>query len=122
MVPPIQEDRDLMELLLHKKKAVELRTSGHPLYGHLHSYVQTASKGPIQRNLFARLLRCSEGEVDERLSIGDRGERVKTFAGQLYEGGFAVDAGALLITALGFHREVLTIADSLSYVKSMFSS
>lgn len=122
MVSPIQVDKDLMELLLHKKKVMGLRTSEHPLYSHLHSYVQTASEGPVQRKLFARLLHCSEGDVDKRLSVKDTGERVKAFARQLYEGGFTVEAGALMVTALGFHRELLTVTDSLAYVNSLFAS
>lgn len=122
MVPPVQVDRDLMELLLHLSKALELRSTGHPLYSYLHSYVQTASEGPFQMKLFVRLLHCSEREVNEKLHVQDRGERVKTFAEQLYKGGYAMEAGALLVTALGFHRELLTVTDSLAYVKSLFSS
>ena len=110
-----------MELLLYKKKVLQLRTSQHPLYRHLYEYVQDPSSGPAQRELFAKLLCCLDSEVDEKLCVLDRSKRVKEFAEQLYNGGFTVEAGALLVSAVGFHRELATVTDSLAYIKSLFS-
>ena len=115
-------DDDLLELLLHRNKVLELRLNKHPLYRHLCSYIQAPSGGLLQKRLFARLLQCSEEEVDKKLCLHDKSERVKAFAEQLYQGGFSVEAGSLLLTSLGFHRELLTVTDSLAFVKNLFSS
>ena len=112
-----------MELLLLKKKVLQLRSTKHPLYNQLRGYVQSSSpRGPRQRRLFVKLLGCSDSELEEQLGLADGGRRVKEFARQLHGGGFTVEAGALLLRASGFHRELATVTDSLAFVRNMFSS
>lgn len=109
-----------MELLLFKKKALPLRKSNSFLFGHLCDYLKQSSVEP-NGAFFARLLHCSESEVPEGLSLSDKAKRVKGVAKELYDGGFIMEAGALLISAQCFHTELATLNDSLAYVTDLFS-
>lgn len=119
---PTETDVDLMELLLLKKKTLCLHVARHPLYSQLHGFIQSLpSKGPACRELFVKLLHCRDSELDERLGLSNRSQLVREIAGQLYNGGYSMEAGALFVAALGFHRELSTVTDSLSYTRKLFS-
>jgi len=120
--PPAEIDVDLMELLVIKKKILSLRVARHPLYSQVHQYIQSLpSEGPACRELFAKMLHCQDSELDERLGLSDRSQQVKEVAGQLYSSGYSMEAGTLFVAALGFHRELSTVTDSLSYARNLFS-
>lgn len=111
-----------MELLLYKKKALSLRrTTNVFLYSHFRAHVKSSSSITLDKAFYARFLRCSEGEVTERLLLDDKSGRVKSVAKQLYDGGFVMDAGALLISSQSFHRELSTLNDALAYATKLFS-
>ncbi len=122
-----KHDGDLLELLLLKKKALTLRKANSSLYSHLCSHLKGSKSGIDTAGgpntvLFSRLLHCSEEEVTESLSLKDRAKRVKDVARQLYDGGFILEAGALLISAQpAFHPELATLNDSLAYATKMLS-
>ena len=107
---------DLLELLLYKGKALPLRSSGSLLYAHLSHHLQDPSDPKPDLSLFARLLHCPEEQVPERLGFGDRAGRVKGMARQLYDGGFLMEAGAVLVSSQSFHSALSTLSDSLAYV------
>lgn len=109
-----------MELLVYREKALVLRRQGSVLYPHLYKHLKD-SHGDPDKALFARLLRCSDSEVVEGLGLQDRAKRVRGVAQQLYDGGFVMEAGSLLLASQSFHRELATLSDSLVYVKRLFS-
>ena len=117
-------DKDLLELLLYRKKALTLRKACSLLYSHLCSYlkgsISTDTTGP-STVLFSRLMHCSEEEVVQCLSPSSKAEQVKTVAKELYDGGYILEAGALLVSAQSFHRELSTLNDSLAYTAKLFS-
>jgi hypothetical protein len=112
-----------MELLLCKRKALSLRqgTTNGFLYSHLCDHIKSPSMVAVDRPFFARALQCTEDEVTERLLLENRSGRVRSVAEQLYNGGFVMDAGTLLISSQSFHRELLTLNDALAYAKRLFS-
>ena len=107
-------------MLLHKKRFLPLRNSKSILYSHLCSYLQDSSEKHPDIPLFARLLRCPQEEVPERLSLRDGAERVRGMAKQLYDGGYVMEAGAILVSSQSFHSALSTLNDSLAYVTELF--
>lgn len=112
----------LMELLLYRNTVVYLRTSGSFLCSHVYSYLREPSAAQPDKRFYARLLHCPENEVMERLLLTDRAQRVRGVARRLYDGGFIMDAGALLVSAQSFHRELATLNDVLVYATKLFSN
>lgn len=125
---PLQSDHsqyrdsdDLMELLLYKKKALYLRKSASGfLYSRLCAHIKSSSSIAPNSAFFARLLRCPENEIAEMLLLNDRAGRIKDLAKQLYDGGFIMDASALLISSQTFHPELSTLNDALIYATKLF--
>ena len=115
-------DKDLLELLVYREKALFLRTVNSPLYHYLQEYLKDPHTEPPDRQLFARFLHCSESDVAERLFFHDKAKRLKNVAHQLYDGGFIMEAGTLVISAQSFHSEVSTLSDSLAFIKGLFST
>jgi len=113
-------DSNLLELLLLNKKTLPLRECSSFLYTCLCSHLKQPTV-TLNRLLFARLLKCSESDVPEQLHLGNKAQRVKNVAKELYDGGFIMEAGALLISAQSFHSELSTLNDSLAYVSKVFS-
>ena len=98
------------------------QTTGGFLYNHMCAYIKSPSSPVALDNaFFARLLRCSEGEAAEVLQLADKSGRVKGVAKQLYDGGFLIDSGALLIASQSFHRELSTLNDALAYTIKQFT-
>lgn len=113
-----------MELLLYKKKALFLRrTASGFLYNHMCAYIKSSSSSSVTQDntFFARLLHCPESEVAEMLLLNNKSRRVKGVAKQLYDGGFVIDSGALLIASQSFHQELSTLNDALSYTIKQFT-
>ena len=108
-------------MLLHKGKFPSLRKNGSVLCAHLSQYLRDSSEKEPNLALFARLLHCPEDEVLDKLGFRDRAGRVKKVAQQLYDGGYVMEAGAILVSSQSFHSAVSTLSDSLAYVTAMFS-
>ena len=111
-----------MELLLYRNTIVHLRTSGSFLYSRVYSYLRSPSAAQPDKIFFARLFRCPENEVMERLLLTSKAQRVRGVARQLYDSGFVMDAGALLVSTQSFHRELTTLNDALAYATKLFSN
>lgn len=107
-------------MLLYKKKFLPLRNSKSILYSHLCRYLQDSSEKHPDTSLFARLLHCPQGEVPQRLGLGDRAERVRGVAKQLHDSGYVMEAGAILVSSQSFHSALSTLNDSLAYVTELF--
>ena len=110
-----------MELLVHKEKILHLKVTNSFLYNHVCAHLKSSSDDTVTRSPFlARALLCSEAELSEKLLLHDRAQRVKHIAKQLQDGGFPMDAAALLVSLQSFHRELSTLNDALTYATKLF--
>lgn len=113
---------DLIELLIHRKKTLALRSISHILYNHLYDYLKDHPHEVPNTELFAKFFCCSESDVASKLFFDDKARRVRGVARQLYDGGYVMEAGSLILHAQSFHQELLTLNDSIAYVKELFSN
>ena len=111
------EDGSLIELLVLRKAVPSIVSS--PLFVHLH---QTISQCPkVDLELFAVLLGCKEEEVVAKLSLDDVKSHAQIVAKQLYEAGYWLEAGSLLVSATPhYHPALQTLNTAYSFMTKLF--
>ena len=118
----VPNDPDLLELIIVTDNTTIIRNSHPPLYSQICEHLKTApSISNLNDQLFARVLKCSKSEVRERLDLDCPSQRVKRVAKQLYEEGFIIEAGSVVIHMQDFHSGVQTMNDAIGYIGRLFS-
>lgn len=91
------------------------------LYSYLCLYLrQAADVSVLNVQLLARLLACSESDLDNNLSLSYPCERVLKIAQQLLKAGKNLEAGSLLITSQEFMPALATIPSAITVVARTF--
>lgn len=72
--------------------------------------------------LFAALLHCREEEVTERLKLHYPMDRVRKVSEQLYNHGYWLEAGALLLRSHRTHLALVTTGNAVSMLHELFKN
>ena len=93
-----------------------------PLYSSLHHYLLTdnCSSDNLTMPLFAALLHCSEEEVKQTLNLHRPMDRVRTAVEQLYNHGYWLEAGAMLLRSHRTHPALVTTGNAVSMLHKLF--
>ena len=94
-----------------------------PLYPSLHRYLLTdksSNSDSLTLPLFAVLLHCPEEQVEQALKLHQPMERVKAVAEQLYNHGYWLEAGTLLLRSHRTHPALITTGNAVSMLHKLF--
>ena len=118
----VPNDPDLLELIIVTDNTAIIRNIHPPLYSQLCEYLKTSSSiSNLNDQLFARLLKCPKSEVRERLDLYCPSQRVQRVAKQLYEEGFLIEAGSVVLRMQDFHSGLQTMNDAIGYIGRLFT-
>lgn len=111
------EDGSLLELLVLRKAVPALVAT--PLFAHLHKTIAQWPK--VDLELFSVLLECREGEVIAKLSLDNVRPHAQVVAKQLYEAGYWLEAGSILMSATPhYHPGLQTLNTAYSFMTALF--
>lgn len=111
------EDGSLLELLVLRKAVPALVTT--PLFAHLHKTIVQCPK--VDLELFCVLLECREDEVIAKLSLDNVRSHAQVVAKQLYEAGYWLEAGSILMSATPhYHPGLQTLNTAYSFMTALF--
>ena len=88
-----------------------------PLFSLLCDYIEAPGVPSLSKNLFSRLLHCSEAEVSEVLCLGSPAKRLNDAVLQVKTSGRSMEAGSLLLRGHSPHPAVVTLNSALEYLK-----
>lgn len=111
------KDGSLVELLVLRRAIPSIVST--PLFVQLHkSMVQCPE---VDLELFSLLLECRESEVIAKLSLDNVKSHAQVVAKQLYEAGYWLEAGSLLMSAAPhYHPGLQTLNTAYSFMTALF--
>ena len=110
-------DSDLLELILVTRKVGASAVVNGPLFPLLCDYIKAPSILSMDKNLFSRLLHCSEAEISVRLHLNNPAERLKDSVHQVQSSGLSMEAGSLLLRGHSPHPAIATLNNALKCLK-----
>ena len=110
-------DTDLLELILVRRKVGVSAVVNGPLFPLLCDYIKAPGIPSMDKNLFSRLLHCSEAEIFESLHLDNPAERLRDTVHQVQSSGLSMEAGSLLLRGHSPHPAIATLNDALEYLK-----
>lgn len=111
------EDGSLIELLVLRKALPSIVST--PLFTHLHKSMARCPE--VDSKLFSVLLECGESEVIAKLSLDNVRSHAQVVAKQLYEAGYWLEAGSVLLSATPhYHPGLQTLNTAYSLMTALF--
>ena len=116
----LSDDGDVLELIICCCQVHCIVNS--PLYPSLHQYLlnDTFNSGSLTLPLFAAILHCPEEEVEQALKLHHSTDRVRIVSEQLYNHGYWLEAGALLLKSHRTHPALVTTGNAVSLLHKLF--
>ena len=112
-----------MELILATQCVATVKRLHSYLYHQVCEYLRSpVSVQDLNIRLFTRLFKCAESELGSKLDAECLSARVKKVAHQLYEEGFVIEAGSLLLKLQDFHSTIASLNTAVAYSRKLFSS
>ena len=90
-----------------------------PLFHLLSDYIKAPSAPTLSKNLFSRLLHCSEAEVSGTLCLDSPAKRLNDVVHQVQSFGLIMEAGSVLLRSHSPHPAVTTLNNALEYLKKI---
>lgn len=113
----LKVDTDLLELILIRRKVGLSAVVNGLLFPLLCDYIKAPGIPSLDKNLFSRLLHCSEAEISEMLHLNSPAERLKDTIHQVQSSGLNMEAGSLLLRGHSPHPAIATLNNALEYLK-----
>lgn len=88
-----------------------------PLFPLLCDYIKAPTLQSVGKNLFSRLLHCSEAEILEKLRLNSPAERLMDAVQQMQASGLNMEAGSLLLGGHRPHAALETLNNALEHVR-----
>ena len=111
-------DIDLLELILVRKKVGVNAVVNGPLFPLLSDYIKAPGVPTLSKNLFSRLLHCSQAEVSEMLSLDSPAKRLNEVVHQIQSFGLKMEAGSVLLKGHSPHPAIATLNNALEYLRN----